>query len=62
MTTETLTWTPVADRLPDDDILVLLWFADGEWLAGWHEDRGWLDVSGYPVAGVTHWATVEGPK
>lgn len=62
MTTEQITWHAVADRLPDDDMLVLLWFADGEWLAGWHEDRGWLDSGGYPVAGVTHWATVEGPK
>lgn len=61
MTTETITWIDCAERLPDDGIAVLVAFDDGEVLMGWHEDKRWLDVSGYPVTGVTHWASVQGP-
>jgi hypothetical protein len=53
---ETITWTPVTERLPDDDTSVLLQLSDGEVTTGWHEGRRWMDVTGYPVFDVSHWA------
>lgn len=63
MLTETITWHSVADRLPDDEIAVLTAFEDGEVLMGWHVDGGWIDSSGMPVSGVSHWSELPaGPR
>jgi hypothetical protein len=63
MSTTTITWIPVAERLPDDDTTVLLALADGDVITGWHEGgdsvfpREWRDVTGWQITqGVTHWA------
>jgi hypothetical protein len=59
MTTETITWTPVTEGLPDADTTVLL-SLDGEhdeptWI-GFHDGNRWLDISGMPIQGVIGWA------
>jgi hypothetical protein len=59
MTTTTITWTPVAERLPDDDTTVLLALPDGYVTLGWFDDNGprwWECESGELAHGVTHWA------
>ncbi|WP_119154182.1 DUF551 domain-containing protein [Caldimonas tepidiphila] len=66
MTTETITWHPVAERLPDDDTTVLLAVEcdDEPTWPGFHSEGGWYYVSGARVAArVTHWADMPGgPK
>lgn len=49
-------WTPVADRLPDDEQTVLL-AIEGETDAwpGWTEGGQWFDNTGAPVS-VYAWA------
>lgn len=57
--TEQIIWISVCDRLPDDEITVLVchpsmnepvWF-------GYHEDNSWYTADGYWLEGaVTHWA------
>lgn len=63
MTTEALTWIPIADQLPDADLTVLIALDEEHdeptWFAFYEGDR-WLDISGLPLRGVTHWA--EMPK
>lgn len=57
MTTETLTWIPVAERLPDDGISVLICTtgtAEPVWV-GYLDGGEWRDTDGTLVA-VTHWA------
>lgn len=59
-----MTWTPVAERLPDDDVAVLIAVGgeSGEpvWI-GWHDEDGWHDTSAAPCV-VTHWQNIpEGP-
>jgi len=57
MTTETLTWTPVAERLPDDGLSVLICTtgtAEPVWV-GYLDGDDWRDTDGTPVE-VTHWA------
>jgi hypothetical protein len=60
MTTTTITWIPAAERLPDDDITVLIALADGEVVAGWQEVDCWFDSTGWQIDAdsnpVTHWA------
>jgi hypothetical protein len=59
MTTELLTWTPVAERLPDDDTTVLICTTDTAepvWL-GYRDGDDWRDSEGDAVA-VTHWAAM----
>jgi len=61
MTTETITWTSVADALPDDDETVLVYVcAAVEPVAmGYHDAGEWLDLNGYPydyVDCISHWA------
>jgi hypothetical protein len=54
---ETLTWTPVAERLPDDDTTVLICTtgtAEPVWI-GWLIDGCWYESEGARVE-VTHWA------
>ena len=63
MTTETIEWIPIGDRMPDDDTTVLVAFDDADPWLGWHEAGQWFDVTGAPVSGVTHWADPpEGPN
>ena len=54
-------WRPIAD-VPEDRMDgrdVLLWNCRAT-LCSWCD--GWRDAVGRPVAGVTHWADVEGPR
>lgn len=68
-TAETITWRPVAEALPDDDLVVLVAFdpdtTQGEpvWLGVW-SDEEWVSVdSSVFEEGVTHWAHVPlGPR
>jgi hypothetical protein len=48
---------PVAENLPDDSILVLLAFEDGEVWPGYRDDDVWRDAGGMPIVqgAVTHW-------
>jgi len=57
VTTETLTWTPVAERLPDDDTTVLICTtgtAEPVWL-GYRDGAQWRDSEGAAVD-VVAWA------
>lgn len=64
--TETLTWIPVSERLPDSDITVLLFRAAADepvWL-GFHDgsDNRWYYIDG-SLSIPTHWAEMpEGPQ
>jgi Protein of unknown function (DUF551) len=59
-------WIPVAERLPDDDITVMI-ALDGDepvWM-GWHDSAdGWYSVDATPLRQrVTHWMPMpEGPR
>lgn len=59
-----LDWTPVGDRLPDDDLTVMIALRnlpEPVWM-GWHDEEGWHLVDGLP-ADVTHWKPFpEGPR
>lgn len=61
---EQITWIPVDEQLPDDDITVLAFRDaddDAEVWPCWHEAGQWHDAgSGLPVEGVTHWAEMPG--
>ena len=50
-------WTAVADRLPDDGILVLLAFSDEEVWPGFRDGAAWRYADAMPVASaqVTDW-------
>lgn len=50
-------WTSVADRLPDDDKLVLMAFGDSEVWPGFRDAGVWRDTTAMPVVPdrVTHW-------
>jgi len=66
MLTETITWHPVAERLPDSDITVMLAIegvSEPTWPGFW-DGRAWRYVSGGIVAGrVTDWADMPaGPQ
>lgn len=61
-------WTPVAERLPDDDITVLIAVKDSDepvWV-GYHDgEDGWCSASdAIPIDGmVTHWMPLpEAPR
>jgi len=56
--TTTITWTPITERLPDDESTVLLGLADGFSCEGFLDGDQWRDVCATPLlAGeVTHWA------
>jgi hypothetical protein len=71
--TETITWVPVAERLPDADLTVLLAFADSDEdnMEGFLDGHGpngapiWRDVTAVHLHShtVTHWAQKpQGPK
>jgi hypothetical protein len=56
------TWTAVKDKLPDDEMTVLLALADGEVWPGFHEGGQWFYVSADPVGvEVRHWAEFPAP-
>lgn len=66
MLTETITWRPVAEGLPDSDITVLVAIdtttphSEPVWL-GYLDGDEWRDVEG-DVITVTHWAPMlDGP-
>ena len=68
MITETITWNPIWQLLPDDDLNVLVRFerADGEVLVwpGYCDDGRWRLADGRFLVDdkVTHWAEMpEGP-
>ena len=50
-------WTHVADRLPDDGILVLLALSDEEVWPGFHDGAVWRYADAMPIesAQVTDW-------
>lgn len=59
-------WIPVYERLPDDEITVLIALQDSEepvWI-GYHDGDGWHYASGEPAGdNVTHWQhMIEGPQ
>lgn len=58
-------WVPVAERLPDDEIVVLIHLPGrGEqvWM-GYHEEDEWFSHDGYRLAedAVTHWMPLPFP-
>ena len=69
-TTETITWHPVADGLPDPASNVLLALSDGTSCEGFLEDEPgdrnvWRDVTAEQLGDgvVTHWAEMpKGPS
>lgn len=69
MASETITWISVADDLPDDDIVCMIFTkAEIEVWIGCIVDRTpgcllWRSVEGWPMYDVTHWAEMPaGPK
>lgn len=59
-------WIPVAERLPDDEITVLIALKHDDepvWL-GFHDESGWYSVDATPLRDrVTHWKPMpEGPN
>lgn len=54
----TITWTKCSDALPDDEIAVLLAFADGDVWVGVHHFDGWRSLMTGALfrSQVTHWA------
>ncbi len=59
MTTETITWTPVSEGLPDDEITVELSLdethSEPTW-PGYHCANQWFTADGMPIEGVIGWA------
>lgn len=62
-TTETITWIPAKDRLPDAETNVLCFDEESMgvmegYLDGEHDDGSplWLEAMGFPLGCVTHWA------
>jgi hypothetical protein len=57
-----ITWIPVAQRLPDDDMTVLLALADGEVWTGFLDADQWRYVSADPIQeAVLFWAEFPAP-
>lgn len=64
MSTEAVTWTLAADRLPDSDLTNVLCFDQESmtvcegFLDGQHDDGSplWRDVTAVALGCVTHWA------
>lgn len=50
-------WTPVVERLPDDDKMVLMALVDGEVWLGFRDGGIWRDTTALPIADeqVTDW-------
>lgn len=63
MLTETITWRPVAEGLPDADMCVLIacdtqLHSEPVWI-GFHDGECWREAGSEP-AFVTHWAQLPG--
>ena len=63
---ERVQWIPVSDRLPDDELTVLVFMphaSEQVWL-GFYADGNWRCADGFYMAHpVTHWAEMpEGPQ
>lgn len=57
-------WVPIYDGRPDSDETVLIAYlddGDDEVFMGYHDGEKWVDVSGMPVHGMTHWANLPEP-
>lgn len=54
MTTSTITWHPVAEKLPDDDLLVLLSGSDAT--MGFLDGDSWCDETAMPIDAPAWWA------
>lgn len=53
---EEMGWIPVAERLPDDVMTVLIAQEDGEVWVGYHDAGEWFYASADPAGvAVTHW-------
>jgi len=67
MTTETITWIPVTERVPDEDTTVLVCNDRHGVLESWLDMGAWRfgSYDGFKLLGgtVTHWAEMpNGPK
>ncbi|MFO0253384.1 MAG: hypothetical protein ACK52V_04640 [Betaproteobacteria bacterium] len=54
MATSTITWHPVAEQLPDDDLLVLL--SGGDAAMGFLDGDSWRDETAMPIQAPAWWA------
>jgi len=56
-------WTPVAERLPDDELLVLIAVNDDDVWTGYRLAGIWRYVDGFPIENerVTHWMRMPAP-
>ncbi len=55
-------WVPVAERLPDDEITVMVATVHSDepvWM-GWHDESGWYSVEATPI-NVSHWMPLPTP-
>jgi hypothetical protein len=59
-------WISVKDRLPDDDLTVMIAMAESDepWWLGYHSHDEWFSVDAtQPASPVTHWKPMEaGPN
>lgn len=54
-----MSWIAVKDKLPDDELTVMIATKDSDepvWL-GWHDESGWYTVEAMPIK-VTHWMPI----
>ena len=56
-------WTPVDERLPDNDVLVLIAVNDDDTWTGYHINGAWRYSDGFPIEKerVTHWMPMPTP-
>jgi hypothetical protein len=56
-------WTPVDERLPDNDLLVLIAVNDDDTWTGYHINGAWRYSDGFPIEKerVTHWMPMPTP-
>jgi hypothetical protein len=56
-------WIPVAQRLPDDDTLVMLALNDDDVWPGYRDGDIWRYVDAMPITAerVTHWGALPTP-
>lgn len=63
MTPETIEWIATADRMPEDEDVVVVY--SGGWMSfAWRDDSGWRHAADYLLIRmpITHWAILEGPE
>ena len=56
-------WTPVAEGLPDDELLVLIAVNDDDVWTGYLLANTWRYIDGFPIKNerVTHWMRMPAP-